>query len=454
MSELQNRQGPEFQRCVIKNMLSDSLFCSRAVTLLEDSYFSGELSWFFRTISTLYNDYKRMPLPGEVRAQCARQEKEKAKYEAAFDEIMAAEQIGKEYLKKELTAFIRANIFVSSVRQGADLYNSGDRQACYDFLKEKMNALNTADFEADRLVSFGNLESIIEEARQQSINAVPTGIKPIDDVMYGGMMPQTWTTFLGGSNVGKSMLCPNLAKAAYELKKKKTLIVIHEDEEIPTQLRYLACFSDVPYNRLLLPRSDLTEDEQRRIRDAQQILREYVRLRFMYSKESFTETVCGEARNIYERWQYDLFLDDYLQCNKSKMFKSMEDTYTLHEYTTQELKQLCCELRVAGGGGAQVNRMGHKMNRAGTDLLRCTDVGDSWGIVKKSSNVVTMNRSEQDIQNNRITFLLDKARNAERCPIAVQCESRYDRCQTFTRFNEILGNQVEVPFSLMKSNNA
>jgi replicative DNA helicase len=454
MSELTRRQGPEFQRCVLKNMLNDSVFCSKAVHLLSADFFSGELAWFFKRISVLYEENKRMPLPGELRDQCRRQEADKEKYEKEFDSIMASEEIGRDYMKKELTAFMRANIFVSSVRQAADHYNSGDKQACYDFLKDKMNALYSADFETDRLVNFEHLDGVMEEARIQSLNAVPTGIKPVDDVMYGGMMPQTWTTFLAGSNVGKSMLCPNLAKAAYELKRKRTLVIVHEDEEIPTQLRYLACFSGIPYNRLLLPRSDLTEDEQRRIHEAQQILREYVRIRFMYSKESFIESVCSEARNIHEQWEYHLFLDDYLQCLKSKAFKSMEDTYTLHEFNTQELKQLCCELRVAGGGGAQVNRMGHKMNRSGADLLRCTDVGDSWGIVKKSSNVLTMNRSEQDILNNRITFLLDKARNAEKCPLAVQCETRYDLCQTHVRYEERLGNQIVVPFSQGKSSSA
>jgi len=61
--------------------------------------------------------------------------------------------------------------------------------------------------------------------------------------------------------------------------------------------------------------------------------------------------------------------------------------------------------------------------------LRMTDVGDSWGICKKSSNVITINRSDEDIKNNRITYLLDKCRNG-RSPVAVQCVSYFESCMT------------------------
>jgi intein/homing endonuclease len=38
--------------------------------------------------------------------------------------------------------------------------------------------------------------------------------------------------------------------------------------------------------------------------------------------------------------------------------------------------QICLELSIAGAGGAQLNRLGHKVNKSGTSLIRTTDVGD------------------------------------------------------------------------------
>jgi hypothetical protein len=69
-----------------------------------------------------------------------------------------------------------------------------------------------------------------------------------------------------------------------------------------------------------------------------------------------------------------------------------------------------------------------------------TDVGDSWGIAKKSSNVITMNRSAEDMVNNRITFLLDKVRHG-RCPVAIQCVTDYSRAIVYDQ-DPI--NQVEI----------
>jgi hypothetical protein len=447
MSDTTLSHGPEFQRTALHAMLEDQSFCSKSCQYLKDDFFSGELSWFFRQIREYFEDHKRPPTSTELKELVGRfKGAEHETYLKEWALIVGSQDIGREFLKQELTAFLQANLFVSYIRQGVDLYNLGsssNRREAYRFVKEKLVEISKADFENDRLTHFGDAEQVMEAGRTQSRDAVPTGLKQIDDAMLGGMMPQTWTTYLGGSNVGKSMLCPNLAKAAWDLKKKRTFVVVHEDEEIPTKLRYLACFSDIPYNRLLLPRMDLSPEDLLKIERADATLKEAVTMKFMYGKEAFVEIVCDEARRLKEQWDYQLFLNDYPQCVKTKAFKSMEDMYSLYEYITQEFKQLCCELNVAGAGGAQTNRLGHRVNAKGGDLLRCADVGDSWGIIKKSSNVITINRSESDKINNRATYLLDKVRNG-RCPVAVQTVTAYDKCQTFLPWAENNSNQQEV----------
>jgi hypothetical protein len=425
-------------------MLADRVFCSKASNYLRDDFFSGELSWFYRKVTDFFKEFGRSPGSEELAGEILKHKDQQDLYRKELDSILATESIGRDYLKKELTAFIQANIFVSSIKESVDLYNSGNRQSCYDFIRNKLAELHDADFENDRLVRFGDADRLLELAALQTKETIPTGIHIIDQSMQGGMMPQTWTTFLGGSNVGKSMLCPNLAKAACLLKKKRTFVMIHEDEEIPTKLRYLSCFSEVPYNRLVLPKSMRSEEDNKKIKEADELIKEYVILRFMYGKEAFVESVCDQARRMLDQWEYHLLIDDYLQCLKTKAFKTMDSLYSLHEHVTGELKQLCCELNVAGAGGAQVNRLAHKMNRSGADLLRCTDVGDSWGTVKKSSNVITMNRSESDVEENRIVFLLDKVRNGH-CPVAVQCVSSYDRCATHLFANDDKNRQIQIP---------
>lgn len=421
--------GPEFQRQVIKFMLSDERFCAKCAELLQEAFFAGELKWFFSKITSLYKTFGGVPSGSIIESEINLHGLDAQKYIDEFQLIQKAANSGQdqEYVKRELTGFIRNNIFVDTYKQASVMYNAGSRENAYVFTQSKMEELQKVDFLKERETSFGDHEAVMDAAVQQMQNAIPTGFFHIDESM-GGLLPQTWTTILSGSNAGKSMLSPNFARQA-AMVGKKTFVTIHEDEEIPTKIRFLACFSGVPIAKFYIPKLMWTKEEKEAVEVADQVLSQYVKLRFLYATESTIETVQEVARRVYKEWKFDLFICDYGQCLTTSKFKSLDNTRLVQEYIYHELKQLCLELNVAGVGGAQVNRMGHAMNKTGADLLRCTDVGESWGIVKKSSNVITLNRSESDATANRAVFLLDKARNG-RCPIVVDCVTDYSRART------------------------
>lgn len=431
--------GADFQRQVLKLMLTEPKFCAKASEYLEEAFFGAELKWFFRTIRSIFLELKTPPRVDTLTLECHKNGLEAQKY---LDEMRSILQTSpqEDYLKKELTNFIRANQFVLACKEAVNLYNSGNREASYTYTKDQLDRLMKVDFEKERTANFGSVFEDLEVARKQHVGAIPTGIVGIDRAMNGGLFPQTWTTFLGGSNSGKSMLMPSLAYHAYRAG-KKTFVTIHEDEEVPTKMRFYSRFTGIPFSRLFAP--DLTDEERELLKMADGVLKENVRLRFMYLQESTIEAVQLAARNLHRDWPFDLFLCDYGQCLTTNKFKTIDNTRLLQEFIYHELKQLCLDLNVAGAGGAQVNRAGHAMAKTGADLLRMTDVGESWGIVKKSSNVITMNRSDDDAANNRIIFLLDKVRNGT-CPVAVECATDYNRCTTHDADNPTSQKLLEL----------
>lgn len=449
MSEVGFVYGVDFQRSVLKFMIEDINFCTKCSSFLREDYFTGELKWFFRKAFQWHDSYQRPPTPEYYQVEILKHD-DSSKYEEEFKQILAA-KVDKDFIKSEMTSYIRANIFVGSYRQAALLYNNGTKDEAYAFVKEKMELLNRASFDRDRITRFGDYESIVDQASQQIKNAVPTGIQAIDEALLGGMMPQTWTTFLGPSNVGKSMLCPNLAYYAAQAG-KKTFVTIHEDEETPTKLRYLARFSGVPYNKLVEPRSFWSKEQKEIVAAADQFLSKFVVMRFMYGRDCFLEDVAEEVRQQKQEFDLSLFLCDYGQCLKSKAFKTMDNDYSIQGYIYGELKQICLELNIAGGGGAQTNRFGNTVNRSGASLLRTTDVGDSFTICKKSSNVITLNRSIENVKSNRVIFLLDKARNG-RVPVAVQCVSDFARCTTHIPYDQTQESQQEIEVDFEKRSN-
>jgi KaiC/GvpD/RAD55 family RecA-like ATPase len=426
------RFGIDMQRRILRYMMQDREFCARCCTYLKADYFAGNLSYFFRKLLEHFNVYQDIMPPESLANEIQKHKAEDiVKFDLERHEICKVFLQPKDtlYVKNEMDGFIKQNIFVTTAKQAVVLYNSDQKDRCYTLMTEKMKELQEISFNTDRIMRFGNWEEAVDEANDQTRNAVPTGILEIDKTLGGGLLPGTWTTFLGGSNVGKSLLCVNLAYHAV-MKGKKVFVTVHEDEENPTYLRYLARFSGIPYNYLQsTPRAIMPREIQETIEFADRLLEGNVRINFMYGRDSTIEEVQEAMRMMKYTFDYHLYLCDYGQCLKTRAFKTLDNSYTVLEHIYSELKQICLELKVAGAGGAQVNRSGHKLAKAGADYLRMTDVGDSWGICKKSSNVITMNRSESDIENNQIIFLLDKARNGK-VPLAVQCLTSYDKCVT------------------------
>lgn len=419
--------GPEFQRQVLRLMMLEASFCARACSYLQEGYFSGDLKWFFVRFKAYQDSFQAPPTNSYIKFEILKMavpqpyEEERARIvEVAPDSA---------YVRRELTGFIRANMFIGGYREAAGIYNAGSREDAYSFTYRKLEELRAVDFETERVTRFGDYGSVLDQASTQKERAIPMGIKAIDDAMFGGMMPQTFTLLLGATNAGKSMVSVGMAYAA-AMVGKRTFVTIHEDEELPTKLRFLSGFSGIPYNQLLIPRSLQPPEVISTLIVADEFLSEHVVLRFMYGAESTVEAVKDAARLLKREWDYQLFICDYGQCLKTSAFRSMDKKHDLQGYVYSELKQLCLELDIAGAGGAQVNREGSKVNKSGADFLRMTDVGDSYEICRKSSNVITINRSTDDMKCERVVFLLDKVRNG-RTPVAVECVSDYTKCRVY-----------------------
>lgn len=418
--------GKAFQRSIIRLMTIDPVFCAKAVQFLKPANFSGELSWFFGIIQDQYRG--GMPTMESLSARILEHKTEKQpEYYKELSEVFAITPHAPE-IKRQMTDFCRANIFVETSRKAADLYNSRSHDDAYLLVRERVEELLKIDFESDRNVRFGDGREVAEKMKLQMQNAIKTGIHAIDDAMMGGLYPGTWTTFLGPSNVGKSMLMPNLAYHAVQ-QQKRVFVTVHEDEMLPTKMRYLSRFSGIPFNTLINGFWNLSAEEQKKFDEADRILKEHVVFQFMYTHDAFVERVADEARSLMRVWRFDLYLCDYGQCLQSRAFKSIESIRLVHEHVYHELKQLCLELDIPGAGGAQVNRQGMVMSRTGADWLRCTDVSEAFGIVKKSNNIITMNRSANAVGENRMVYLLDKVRMGH-CPVAVSCVTDYSRCNT------------------------
>lgn len=429
----------EYQYQVMKMMMEDTMFSIKIKDYIQPGYFSGQLPWLYKKIVEHVDLYGYPPTISWL-------EQETMRYSDIVDRNQHLELVQNlssvridystnqhKAIKDHIKRFIEVNTVVENMKDIADEYNNGDFEEVLVKVDRLHRRLSTINLGEDNLVSIKDYRQIVALNSSSYARACWFGVDAIDKSLgtekYGGLLPQTWTTYIGASNSGKSMMSPTIAYINAK-RGKNVYITVHEDEKYPTLNRFLAAFSGVPLSRLNIHPDAFSEDEKAALIEAQELLDKHVRIEFMYGKDATVERVCQRLREVKMEWNFDLYICDYGQCLTSTAFKNMDETYHIMGYVYEQLKQICCELDVAGCGGAQANRSANFVNKKGTDYLRTTDVSDCFTIIKKSSNVVTINRSDSAAANNRIVLLLDKARQGK-CPVAVECVSDYSRARAF-----------------------
>ncbi len=418
----------EFQHCLLSHMIRDDRFLSKCVLGVQEEYFADKtLSWVFRSTLRYWNEYQRSPTIQELENEVRKHDADKqSPYYEALRLVRDAKSVGDDVLRRELTAFVRRNKFISFYKRAATLYNAKRNEDAYRITKDAIDELIQIDFDDDKIVDFTKAYDVICEAKKGSATSVPTGIVPIDIAMGGGLFPGSFTTLLAGTNIGKSMTLVNIAYHAI-MAGKKVVYLVHEDEQTPTILRFISRFTLIPYNKLMLSTEILSENEKRDIKSASEIIDKFLDLKFMYGAETTIEEVAIWLKNRMKESPFDLFIDDYGQILRTRS-KNDGERFS-QSIVHRGLMQICRTLNVAGLTVAQGNREAQKVNRSGTSYLRSTDLSECFEIARVSSNIITLNRSDDQMKQNELIFFLDKTRQGP-VGIAVRCKTDYSRCIT------------------------
>jgi replicative DNA helicase len=431
MSE-ENRKlpfGSEFQQNMLRLMIQDEKFFHKSVGALKAEYFDNKhLSWIFDTTVNYWNDYQKIPNFTVLGEKAKHHEiKEQQAYIDSINEVANSNGFDELYVRRELTAFVRRNIFVDTFKRAASLYNrAGGEDSAYKFMQDKINELIEVDFEVDDIVDWNEIEETIEESRLSSETAVPTGIDPIDDALGGGMMAGTLTVLLAPTNAGKSMFLVNVLYAAIRAK-KKVVFIVHEDEPTPTILRVISRFTGIPYNKLRVEGNLLSELEKQKIELVKALLKKYAVMKFMYGSETTVEEVRDWLFMKKREFDYDLIIDDYGQFIRTRV-KTEGERFT-QSIVYRTLKQIGLQTSSAVLSVAQGNRMAQKVAKRGVDYLRSTDLAECFEIARTASNLITLNRSDEMIEKNELVYFLEKNKNGK-VNIAVKCNTDYSRCIT------------------------
>ena len=198
---------------ILKMMTDSEHFLVLGCAYLKSSYFENSvLGWFFDTIVAHYNKYKTgielVTLKNEILKFDSR---DRSRYEMVFDEIQKSNYKDEDYLRLELSGWVKSRKFRLFYEDVRDLFNKNQRDNAYDLTGYAITQIQQINFNEDKIIHFDKIEDIIDKASRTTENRIPTGIPQIDDAMIGGLLKGTLTTILGSTNTGKTITLINFA---------------------------------------------------------------------------------------------------------------------------------------------------------------------------------------------------------------------------------------------------
>lgn len=377
-------------------------------------------------------------------------EGEQAKRLAAHVEtcMIAAEQMGLDYLRQEMTVWLESITFANVIQNGADLFNRGQFKQMANLFREAAREAGDLRFDEIRKYDFSDHQRHFSESIQQRDTAISTGLKVLDqalleDATTGGLLRGDMSLVIAPSDVGKTTFMVTVAVHNIQ-RGKKVLFMTHEGRPDGIRDKFWQCL--MRKSRKELYEMHKTKEGAMMVQHGLRFLEQNLTY-IPYNKPGMTiEDVEPIIRRAQEDLMskspdgrgYDLVISDYpakLWTSRAKNtgIPRREIDRIVYDYYVQ----LALEYEFHSMCAIQSNRDGSKVNNNNpnsknpTDdrLLTKEDVSEAWGPVEMAQNVITINRSIRGKHGNRATFYVDKSKGAE-TGTAVVCRTRYDLSMT------------------------
>jgi replicative DNA helicase len=439
------------QRALLGHLIENSSFFKQAKTQIQADWFLDEhVVKVVRAMFKYYEDYKRIPTIAEIKAAPSIL-KEDVKIQKRCHFLIDLVLVEKanfhiDPLVNELTDWLKTRHYSKYAAISSKLFNQERYEQAYVEMKKMIRELDAIDFENDQEKSFEDYMQQFENNKKQNLEGGLTfGLTMMDRLLLpegtsGGLLPGDTTLLLAPTNIGKTTTMITIIRHNLE-KGKDVLFLTHEGREEDIMDK-LWC-SILGVNKATL--YDICSDTKR----MEEGLKKFkAHLTYVpYNKAGATiedvETLIRrkqEQRIAKHGKGYDLVVDDYpskLSTVQAKQGNFQPRHIETHVYNT--FVQLALEYKFHCLCAIQTNRTGSKKNRGfknkwedegeSSRLLTMEDVAESWGPMTIATNVISINRDERAVANNRVTFYICKSRSSE-TGFAVLCESKYSQATT------------------------
>jgi hypothetical protein len=438
------------QEALLGYAMHDRLFFMQVYGHLQPEWFTrpnNQRLW--KALQGFYTNYGRFPQsPVELMNSLELQKEDQGirnGMTTAFEKCNEAMvSFGADGLIRDFGLWARSVLLEKYVLEATDVFNSRKPEDALLIYKEGYEKIQAAEFIGGGVATDWDLNAFVKQQKSDLENGITFGCPQLDAKLNpsapgGALLRGDTTVVMAPVNIGKTTALVTVATHNI-LRGKSVLFITHEGRPEDIKFKVLCCILQVTREEFLalFATDDWFRTKAGYFANIIKKNLEYIAFNRPFATIRDVEALVRQRQDL-RRLQdsnhhgFDLLIDDYPALLytegllKGQLQKRISDEQVYGCFVSMAL-----EFGFHALLAIQTNREGSKVNRGQGNtqrLLTMEDVMESWGAMAKATNVLTMNRSPQDMLRNRVTFYLCKSRSSA-TDWAFCCKSDYSKSTT------------------------
>lgn len=414
---MQAEFGANFQRTLVRACLSDPTL----LTLVQRHLGDRQLRWSDPGAAWAWGVINETEHPSllQLETEMARLAATDAARPGATVILAMDDVREQEFVRQQVVEWARRFVFEAAYRESAPLYQEGKVDNAIDVMRARLEQLADIRLEvADRGWFFEDLDSRM--VRRQAVALgdaqIPLGVNAIDKAMGGGLAYGQLEVPLAYSGIGKTFYCVQRGFVGARLR-RKVLHFVLEGGRAVTEDRYEARFANTVFGKVRA--GDIDGATMHNLRSEYSLMRERLVIRGFADRQAWRisyEDILGELAELRRSrgWVPDIIIVDY----GDLLHAPGDDERTKQKTAFRQLKALSERSEFRGHHGyavcapSQAQRPGQNKDRQ-PHWVKPRDIADCYEKVRVADFIISLNRTEQEREQNQLRLLLGKNRHDE-----------------------------------------
>ena len=418
----------EFEQVIIKALYANSELSSKVVPELDPQWFINiDHKYIVNAILDYNAKFSNMPNVIEMR-RILTDDKTVTEFDKCM-EIPDAD-VNTPYMLDEIQEFVRKRL-LRQVQENISNYCVGGKSV--GSFAEATAYAESFTFDTKVGFSFFEEPEVIYNDFIKNEVVLPTGCKTMDEMIHGGLHPQSMNIVLASTNIGKTLIMCSMASAML-LAGKKVLYITFEDPEVKIGQRIMQNLMDKSQNELKALNKEaymrLFAKMLNQIGHNKLKIKEYPE----YCVNALQVRALLKEYKEKHSFEPDVIMVDYLGCMipDGRVDPNMNDNSRFRAITAQ-VRSIGMLLNIPIVSAMQSNRGGYGKAEIGLD-----DVADSYASTMKGDAIFGITQTAEMKAAQMYTVKLLKTRyGMPKCPVVtIGVDIEHQRIFDLKSFND------------------